>query len=103
MIPDGHRGHHMKKKKGRIGSSFDDFLKEEGIYEEVTAGAIRRVIARPRGRTTSNRRAGNAARRRTAATTESFAGLVQQQVKGDAKFAKALLREGIDAMLSGDL
>jgi hypothetical protein len=24
-----------KKKKGRIGSSFDDFLKEEGIYEEV--------------------------------------------------------------------
>ena len=25
------------KKKGRIGSSFDDYLKEEGIYEEVTA------------------------------------------------------------------
>ena len=36
----------MKKKKGRIGSSFDDFLKEEGIYEEVTARAIKRVIAR---------------------------------------------------------
>jgi antitoxin HicB len=35
-----------KKKKGRIGSSFDDFLKEEGIYEEVTARAIKRVIAR---------------------------------------------------------
>ena len=34
------------KKKGRIGSSFDDFLKEEGIYEEVTAKAIKRVIAR---------------------------------------------------------
>src|SRR4029077_8824634 len=34
------------KKKGRIGSSFDDFLKEEGIYEEVTARAIKRVIAR---------------------------------------------------------
>lgn len=29
----------------RIGSSFDDFLKEEGIYEEVTATAIKRVIA----------------------------------------------------------
>jgi DNA-binding Xre family transcriptional regulator len=28
-----------------IGSSFDDFLKEEGIYEEVTATAIKRVIA----------------------------------------------------------
>jgi DNA-binding phage protein len=33
-------------KKGRIGSSFDDFLKEDGIYEEVTARAIKRVIAR---------------------------------------------------------
>lgn len=34
------------KKKGRIGSSFDEFLKEEGLYEEVTARAIKRVIAR---------------------------------------------------------
>jgi antitoxin HicB len=34
------------KKKGKIGSSFDEFLKEEGIYEEVTARAIKRVIAR---------------------------------------------------------
>jgi DNA-binding Xre family transcriptional regulator len=34
------------KKKGRIGSSFDDFLKEEKIYEEATARAIKRVIAR---------------------------------------------------------
>jgi hypothetical protein len=25
------------KKKGRIGSSFDEFLKEEDLYEEVTA------------------------------------------------------------------
>ena len=32
------------KRKGRIGSSFDEFLKEEGIYEEVTARAIKRVI-----------------------------------------------------------
>ena len=36
----------MKKKKGRIGSSFDDFLKQEGIYEAVSARAIKRVIAR---------------------------------------------------------
>ena len=35
-----------KKRKGRIGSSFDDFLKEEGIYEGVTARAIKRVISR---------------------------------------------------------
>jgi antitoxin HicB len=34
------------KKKGRIGSSFDEFLKEESIYEEVTARAIKRIIAR---------------------------------------------------------
>lgn len=34
------------KKKGKIGSSFDAFLKGEGIYEEVTARAIKRVIAR---------------------------------------------------------
>ncbi len=34
------------KRKGRIGSSFDDFLEQEGIYEEVTARAIKRAIAR---------------------------------------------------------
>jgi DNA-binding Xre family transcriptional regulator len=34
------------KKKGRIGSSLDDFLKDDGLYEEVTARAIKRVIAR---------------------------------------------------------
>jgi len=37
------------KQKGRIGSSFDAFLKEKGIYEEVTARAIKRVIARQLG------------------------------------------------------
>lgn len=35
-----------RKKKGSIGSSFDDFLKEDGIYESVTARAIKRVLAR---------------------------------------------------------
>jgi len=34
------------KKTARIGSSFDDFLKEDGIYGEVTARAIKRVLAR---------------------------------------------------------
>ena len=28
-----------------IGSSFDDFLREEGLYEEVTAAAVKRVLA----------------------------------------------------------
>ena len=35
----------MKRKN--IGSSFDSWLREEGIYEEVTANAIKRVLARP--------------------------------------------------------
>lgn len=38
-----------KKKTGPIGSSFDDFLKEEGIYENVTAQAIKRVLVRQLG------------------------------------------------------
>ncbi len=34
----------MKKKN--IGSSFDSWLREEGIYEEATSTAIKRVLAR---------------------------------------------------------
>lgn len=34
----------MSKSK-HIGSDFDDFLKEEGIYQECTAEAIKRVVA----------------------------------------------------------
>jgi hypothetical protein len=37
------------------------------------------------------------------ARSKSFRELVQRNVKQDAAFAVALLREGIDAMLSGDL
>ena len=33
----------MSKK--HIGSSFDDFLREEGIYEEVHTQAVKRVLA----------------------------------------------------------
>ena len=37
----------MKKKteKGRLGQSFDDFLKEEGRHEESTHQAVKRVLA----------------------------------------------------------
>ena len=35
----------MKQK--HIGSSLDSWLREEGIYDEVTANAIKRVLARP--------------------------------------------------------
>ena len=34
----------MKKK--HIGSTFDSWLREEGIYEEVSAAAVKRVVAR---------------------------------------------------------
>ncbi|MBV9037492.1 MAG: XRE family transcriptional regulator [Acidobacteriaceae bacterium] len=33
-------------RKENVGSSFDDWLREEGIYEETTAVAIKRVLAR---------------------------------------------------------
>jgi antitoxin HicB len=33
-------------KKRNIGSSFDSWLRDEGIYEEVSATAIKRVLAR---------------------------------------------------------
>ena len=36
----------MARKNAHIGSSFDSWLEEEGIREEVTAAAIKRVIAR---------------------------------------------------------
>jgi predicted XRE-type DNA-binding protein len=32
-------------KKASVGSSFDDFLKEEGTYETTPAVAIKRVLA----------------------------------------------------------
>lgn len=34
-----------KKRKKHIGSSFEDFLKEDGTYEEITTQAIKRVLA----------------------------------------------------------
>ena len=34
----------MKEKN--IGSSFDSWLREEGIYQDVTATAIKRILAR---------------------------------------------------------
>lgn len=34
-----------KKQNSHRGSSFEDFLREDGIYEEVTAKAIKRIVA----------------------------------------------------------
>jgi DNA-binding Xre family transcriptional regulator len=35
----------MTTRKGRIGSRLDDFLKEEGTYDETTARTVKRVLA----------------------------------------------------------
>lgn len=32
-------------KNPHEGSSFDDFLKKDGVYEECTAGALKKVLA----------------------------------------------------------
>lgn len=32
-------------EKGKVGRSFDDFLKEQGSYEETTEQAVKRVLA----------------------------------------------------------
>jgi hypothetical protein len=34
-----------KQKTGRIGSSFSDYLKREGSYDETSAVAVKRVLA----------------------------------------------------------
>ncbi len=33
-------------KKSNVGTAFDDWLREEDILEEITASAIKRVLAR---------------------------------------------------------
>ena len=35
----------MAKRNPRTGSRFDDFLKEEGVFEEVQAKALKRALA----------------------------------------------------------
>jgi antitoxin HicB len=35
----------MAKRNPHLGSDFDDFLKEEGIFEEVQAKALKRALA----------------------------------------------------------
>jgi len=32
-------------ERGKVGSSFEDFLKEQGTYEETTERAVKRVLA----------------------------------------------------------
>lgn len=44
LAPKRYTGSDMKKKN--IGSSFDNWLREEGIFEEVTVAGLKRVLAR---------------------------------------------------------
>ncbi len=44
------------KNNPHIGSRFDDFLREEGIYAEVEAAAIKKVIASALARQMKRRR-----------------------------------------------
>jgi antitoxin HicB len=47
----------MKLKNNlHVGSDFDDFLREEGIYEEVEAAALKKVIAAALGKQMKRRR-----------------------------------------------
>jgi hypothetical protein len=55
------------------------------------------------GRITKKANADSAEQRRAMAKAKPFKELVQGRAKTDKKFAEALLREGIDAMLSGDV
>jgi hypothetical protein len=44
----------MSKENGRVGSSFDSFLEEQGTLEETTNRAIKRVLARQIAQTMQN-------------------------------------------------
>ncbi len=59
----------MKKKN--IGSSFDSWLHEEGMYEEVTAAAIKRVLARQVAEAMKERHLTKAAMARKMATSRA--------------------------------
>ena len=57
--------------KKNIGSSFDSWLREEGLHEEVTAVAIKRVLARQIAAAMSDRGLSKAAMARRMKTSRS--------------------------------
>ena len=70
----------MSKRKARIGSSFDDFLKDEGIYEATQAVAIKGVLAwQGVGKTMKDQRLTKAEKaRRVSPRSSSFRGRVRE-------------------------
>jgi hypothetical protein len=77
----------MKKK--HIGSSFDRYLREEGIDREVTAAAAKRVRARR----------ASAKKKASAVLTRDFRKTVVARAAQDPKFRKALKRETLRAKI----
>ena len=61
----------MAKKNPHTGSSFDAFLAEEGILEECTAVAIKRVLARQIEQEMKNRHLSKSAMARKMKTSRS--------------------------------
>lgn len=57
--------------KKNIGSSFDSWLREEGLHEEVTAVAIKRVLARQIAAAMSDRGLSKSAMARRMKTSRS--------------------------------
>ncbi|MBM3558131.1 MAG: Fis family transcriptional regulator [Alphaproteobacteria bacterium] len=60
-----------KSTNPHIGSSFDDFLREENILEQVNAVAIKRVLAWQVGRGMARRKIGKAAMARRMRTSRA--------------------------------
>jgi hypothetical protein len=80
----------------------------EALLILLTGGTKKRQqcdieAARAVGAIINRASAGDAERREEMARTKSFKDLVQWHVKMDKKYAEALLREGVDALLSGDV
>jgi putative addiction module killer protein len=68
-------------------------------HRDIDRAHASRILARLQARQTQPALIGD----EEMAKSRSFNDLVQQHVKGDKKFAEALLREGVDALLSGDV
>lgn len=61
----------MAKRNPHTGSSFDAFLKQEGMYDEVQARALKRVLAEQLAESMNDAKLGKAAMARKMATSRS--------------------------------
>lgn len=61
----------MTRKKGRVGSSFEDYLAAQGTLEETNSVAVKRVLAWQLGRAMEERQMSKSAMARTMRTSRS--------------------------------